>query len=305
MAAMKTAATQQTPPQIAMPESATFYDPAAAKEIDTICAVRPTHPAPPPCASTIAFPVGTNIARTIWGVLPAGGAGWLGLYNTTTFPLHPGDSPIADQASHIPPIQIDMSTTTCPAGAGTRAAVPIGCFYHVTLTNANIAKYVPDPDTLGFTPGETIVLLALHLIRKETPTNWTFATFWWQQNIETAANPCNAAVALCTAPDSVWRYYAAATVVTPSDPTQTLHPVFNPYVEASLRNNINTNCLVCHSFAGQSPSGPAIGTLQMPTYGAAGPISLQQSQKAASIFLSAQGATGTDQLWTIAKSLPQ
>jgi hypothetical protein len=278
-------------------DSATFYDPNAAQVLKTLCL---GGAAPSSCSNAITMPVGTTIARTVWGVIPAAGPNALRLYNTATVTIDPS-RPLSGQSSAFPPVPIDMSNVACPAGAA--APIPIGCFMHLTISSTQLAeKFIFDPGQVAVVPGDTILLLAVHLIRKET-SGWSFSTFWWQQDIEKAANPCNSAVTLCSSAGSMWSHYAMDTVESPASPTATIRPVFNPYLEGNMLNSSRTNCSVCHSYPAIPLTPPSISKLVTPAFGAAGPITQQQNQINVASFFQLAGRQGTDSLWTVAKTL--
>jgi hypothetical protein len=79
--------------------------------------------------------------------------------------------------------------------------------------------------------------------------------------------------------------------------------VFNPYLDATLANNTNTNCLVCHSFAAAQPVGSSasspldnvdlVGHSPMPKSDLDG---LTQSYFANTM----PGARKTDSVWSLA-----
>jgi hypothetical protein len=278
------------------PDSLTFYDPSAAQYVQQIC-VGASNPAT--CTSTVTFPTGSNIARTLWGVIPFNGPSTLGLYNSQiTFDP---DNPAITQADLFPATPIDKSGMKCPANLGGVTTIPLGCFHYVLLTTANLQMYRLENGGGDLKPGDVLVLLAVHLIRKEL-SGWTFSTFWWQSDIENAKYPCKAGSPPCQGVTSMWGHYAMDTVELPSDPGQTIGAVFNPYFEGGLFNNKETNCIVCHSFAANPLSPPSITKLVSPSFGGAGPITLGTYQETLNRFLQDSPRVETDKLWSIAQA---
>jgi hypothetical protein len=270
---------------------------------------------------------GAMMLRPIWAVLNKKNS-YVGVYDparVTINPQHTQNDFLTAQGA-----KVDLSNSSCPSvdiDTSTQL-VPVGCFYNVTVTHgAVIGNKCTGGNSCLFqtvapqlNKGQTIILLGFHLIEKQDcsttkqncnpDTNgWTWATFWWQANgtkpnsfTEYSCDPSDRGDCPIAQPDqSQWTHYRMNTVFVPD--SDVIPAVFNPYLDATLANNTNTNCLVCHSFAAAQPVGSSasspldnvdlVGHSPMPKSDLDG---LTQSYFANTM----PGARKTDSVWSLA-----
>jgi hypothetical protein len=264
---------ERTPQGLPAPGELTMYDSTAMSYASNLCGfVKP--PCGPGADTSVNFPPGSTVARFAWQVIPKGAP-------TYTVPVFNPDKPLSmnpsdNQAENFPELLIDTNPNLhCPQELRGLQTVPLNCFYHVALRTADdLNKYMFDTDVKDTKVGDTLILLAFHIMRKQPDGNWIFTTFWWQHT----APACPASVSGCPPPaSSMWAHYVMDTVELPTDPNTVLHPVFNPYFEGTLTVDdvnaigVQSNCAVCHSYAmSPIPAGYVIGDIKGPAYGAAG-----------------------------------
>jgi hypothetical protein len=186
--------------------------------------------------------------------------------------------------------------------------VSLDDFYHIVLTardTADFARQLNDARTRGddgyladadsirrlLRPGNVALLVAMHVITKETP-DWTWQTFWWSNDPERSALGRDRPRSI----GAPWNHYDMDVAYTMT------RIAFNPYLETNLGGRlpgdstewtgVRTNCMSCHRRAAWRQSGDT--SFVTPQYGPAGVISAGDS----SIFA---GFVKTDYLWSVAK----
>jgi hypothetical protein len=176
--------------------------------------------------------------------------------------------------------------------------VPLKAFYSVQINAAEAATINSLSRLTGAAAvqaNDFQVLLAMHVTTKEI-TNWTWATFWWQNG----KNPPNDFPgSIADMPDASkvkgpWRNYAMcisdSMVLPATDPKGKPIVCFNPYLETVQTDGLNSNCMSCHAMARLPLTGP-VGAYPE-TYLPNGFVDLADPK----IF---GGATKTDFVWAI------
>jgi hypothetical protein len=179
--------------------------------------------------------------------------------------------------------------------------VPLKAFYSVQI-NATEAATINSLSKLAgaaaVQAGDFQVLVAMHVTTKEI-TNWTWATFWWQ-NGKNPPNDFPGSVADMPDASKVkapWRNYAMcisdSMVVPATDPKGKPVVCFNPYLETNQTDGLNSNCMSCHAMA-RLPLAPTANPYPQ-TYLPNGFVDLADPN----IF---GGATKADFVWAIPQS---
>ena len=176
--------------------------------------------------------------------------------------------------------------------------VPLKAFYSVQISAADAATINSLSKLTGAAAvqaGDFQVLVSMHVTTKEI-TNWTWATFWWQ-NGKNPPNDFPGSVADMPDASKVkgpWRNYAMcisdSMVVPATDPNGKPVVCFNPYLETNQADGLNSNCMSCHAMARLPLAATANPYPQ--TYLPNGFVDLAD----ANIF---GGATKTDFVWAI------
>ena len=237
------------------------------------------------------FPEGSMVLRPQWGILKAD-TGAVQVYLPGETPINPHE-PSATDIAHWWPSPLDLKATDCPATIQNRSSIPIACFYTVTVTGQNLPFYQTGEETLDI--GDKLILLGFHLIGKQPNDNWVWSTFGWQGKtwppspLKYSCDDANA----CPPSAEFWAHYKMDTVVLPASLTQEIPAVFNPYLDAGLVNNINLNCVVCHSLAGYPDGGNQ-------HEGTAGLITGADLDSLIQQYASGAGFTKTDFVWSVA-----
>jgi len=179
--------------------------------------------------------------------------------------------------------------------------VPLKAFYSVQINAAEAATINSLSKLAGAAAvqaGDFQVLVAMHVTTKEI-TNWTWATFWWQ-NGKNPPNDFPGSVADMPDASKVkgpWRNYAMcisdSMVVPATDPKGRPVVCFNPYLETNQTDGLNSNCMSCHAMARLPLAATANPYPQ--TYLPNGFVDLADLN----IF---GGATKTDFVWAIPQS---
>jgi hypothetical protein len=135
--------------------------------------------------------------------------------------------------------------------------VPLKAFHFVQTSAAEAATINSLSNLAGeaaVQAGDFQVLVAMHVTTKEI-TNWTWATFWWQ-NGKNPPNDFPGSVADMPDASKVkgpWRNYAMcisySMVVPATDPNGKPVVCFNPYLETGEVDGLNSNCMSCHATA--------------------------------------------------------
>ncbi len=127
------------------------------------------------------------------------------------------------------------SVNVCAPGAHVGAKDRrINSFYWV-----NSSKLPGAPDHAGF-----MILVGMHVITHEIP-DWVWATFWWHDHPtagEFAANRTKT-------PAGPWANYLMDVAFDMDRPWQSTglpKAIFNPYLEGTLVNGTQSNCIACH-----------------------------------------------------------
>jgi hypothetical protein len=207
------------------------------------------------CTEGVNSPAGQTpmILRPIWAIIPNGATtGSARIYvpgNDSINPVHP----VGGEILQWRPVPLDFNRQVCPPTMQFQAAIPIVCFYRVTVSAENLKFYQTSG---GFSPqpavGDTLLLLGFHLIQVQDK-NWVWATFGWQAEPSNTSESylkysCGDSSA-CPNPPGFWVHYYMDTVALPADVNAPIPAVFNPYLDSFTTNNSETNCFVCHSQA--------------------------------------------------------
>jgi len=299
-------------PPLTIAETALLFNPTAAECVSGILGTDPgakSSSAQSGCAGRgpISFPSGSVLARTAWEVIPAGSVGIVTLH---IFDQTFGDSGVTAAGAAVenfPGRPVDLNKPSCPSHELSEVRtdpVPIGCFYTVAITAGNVDFYQMEQGTPN--PGDRIVLVGFHLIQKQADgKTWTWSTFWWQPETSNKAGSPNVFTAIyCTGPmcpglSSRWGHYAMNFVDTQAGAKVNIPPVVNPYLDGGTENNINTDCVVCHSYAANPMVWNASSSMN---FGAQGPVS-QKSLDAALGKYFATPRKRTDSIWSVAMGL--
>jgi hypothetical protein len=227
---------------------------------------------------------------------------WAGV-NASTIP----DSPTPDTWKNCVAVDPTNSRTgtalvACNGSQVQAPIVPINSFYWVRLDATQAAQINSLSNLAGaaeLAAGDYQILVAMHITTKEI-TNWTWATFYW----ENGQDPANASPgSLSDMPDAnhikgPYRNYAMCVsdaAVTPStDPNGKPIVCFNPYLETAQADGIDSNCMSCHARA-RMPISSAAPNFYPSTYLPNGWFDLSDQ----SIF---GGLTKTDFVWAIQDS---
>ena len=131
-----------------------------------------------------------------------------------------------------------------------------------------------------FMPGDSLALIAMHIMTKEQPS-WTFQSAFWHPDALKCHNSdksgiqnrlCSHQPDLVPGGDTTWKNYMMVTTygatqqedktINPNiyRPASTVGPVwpvaYNPYIELAATHPITTNCINCHSRAAWPPDNP-------------------------------------------------
>jgi len=118
----------------------------------------------------------------------------------------------------------------------------------------------------AFEPGDSVVLVAMHIMTKEQ-ADWTFQTLWWHPdatNVTACGRYCTDRPTNLT--DTTFSHYMLATTYgqpakpgnqnyyAPPSTKGAVWPVaYNPYIELAASHPITTNCMNCHHRAAWPP----------------------------------------------------
>jgi hypothetical protein len=160
-------------------------------------------------------------------------------------------------------------------------AVGLDRFYHHTYAAAELdAMTACDRAILdasaywaydrAFTAGDSLVLVAMHMMTKEQP-GWTFQSAWWHPDARACPPSSQAGVRYCggrptnLADPTFANYMITTTYGAPQLPGKGNYyappgtqgpawPVaYNPYIELAAAHPITTNCMNCHHRAAWPP----------------------------------------------------
>jgi hypothetical protein len=180
--------------------------------------------------------------------------------------------------------------------------VPLKAFYSVRLGEteaATINSLSKLAGSAAVKAGDFHVLVAMHVTTKEI-ANWTWETFWWQNGKNP---PSSFPGSVDDMPDASkikgpWRNYAMCVgdsmVVPATDPKGKPVVCFNPYLETSQTDGLNSNCMSCHAMA-RIPITDSTLNVYPPTYLPNDLVDLGDP----AIFA---GETKTDFVWAIPQS---
>jgi hypothetical protein len=182
-----------------------------------------------------------------------------------------------------------------PKGGG--PSISLGCFYHMTVQQADLDNLAKDDGTIinqaaaGVVVDRAyLVLMGFHIAARAANSNsWTWQTFWWSGatfDSQDAEAPLLVGNPLHDQP--TWSHYVMKTMID----TQP----FNPYLEAQLTNGKNSDCVSCHSRATYYASPPYTPN-QVTAF-------FQNAQDCALIGACPAAPKGlhTDSLWTLGDS---
>jgi hypothetical protein len=155
--------------------------------------------------------------------------------------------------------QTGTASVNCNGDQVQAEIVPLKAFYSVQISPAEAATINSLSKLEGAATvqaGDFHILVAMHVTTKEI-TNWTWATFWWQ-NGKNPPNDFPGSIAEMPDASKVkapWRNYAMcisdSMVVPATDPKGKPVVCFNPYLETSQTDGLNSNCMSCHAMARQ------------------------------------------------------
>jgi hypothetical protein len=235
----------------------------------------------------IVFPKGSVALKTFWYVLDDHTSVALWDWNKI-----PRDDKLAS-------IQFDSVCVRLYPAPGS------GCLdakrYFYTLTKDASMKFAPQPNVPDVPNGQTLILVALHIVSKQMP-DWLWATFWWRGDGALATHgqswTCADAQRDAIKQDlakmpAVWQYYSmdvdasfkiAKPLVNPAEGcgspgkigiNEERIAVYSPFVEALMNNGRKSSCIGCHALANTGlacdfPTVPDLGfgdpKLLLPTF---------------------------------------
>jgi hypothetical protein len=159
-------------------------------------------------------------------------------------------------------VQIDTRAGRKCADKDYDDIVPLDCFFAFPIDSSSVL-WNSIKRVGGLTPPAPndhrkyyLVLMAVHVITKETP-DWLWATFWWYNH---SSDP-NYGV---DRPSRVilkggnWRHFLMNVTLSKKTPTEPPPDsggpkiCFNPYLEETAQNGLVSNCIQCHRHAAYS-----------------------------------------------------
>ena len=172
----------------------------------------------------------------------------------------------------------------------------------------------------AFQAGDSLALVAMHIMTKEPQSDWTFQSAWWHPDALACPSSPDSNRYCQYRPDSVpggdttYKNYMMTTTYGTTQqqgnsnyyaPPSTKGPVwpvaYNPYIELAASHPITTNCMNCHRRAAWPPLNPD----QKPDKGRsssylqespANPNVLETFQTSNGIF---NGLTMVDSMWAV------
>jgi len=210
------------------------------------------------------FPRDAIVVKEIWAGFNDGPEQWqksmtLTVYDPLAVPqndhtLHPMQTwhniiSLARKTNGSLDTEAPCENRTYPAArtaSGTQATVPIQCFFFKRadqcqnlVSLAPVSEVPASVDLSGKDPC-TLVLLGVQIATKEMD-EWTWNTYWWTNDINSAFTQNRPSDRLRPA---FW-HFAMDTILSPA----TTRPVFNPYLEGPQTGGTTSNCLTCHTHA--------------------------------------------------------
>jgi hypothetical protein len=155
--------------------------------------------------------------------------------------------------------------------------------------------------------GDLLVLAGLHVITHQIE-DWTWSTFWWHD--EPDAGPFARGRPPKLAADSRWRNYLMDVTFdeeTPRGVDGSSRAIFNPYLEAQIKDGHRSNCMSCHRLAALHCANrgnctqPVNANFEVPTPGdpqGTLPVPLRGIDPSHALF---DGAVRTRFLWSVAR----
>jgi hypothetical protein len=131
---------------------------------------------------------------------------------------------------------------------------PLSALYSFPMTAAEAVAYNNAQGTPGVTAaaGDFAALVAMHVTSKEI-VNWTWQTFWWDGGKNPPNNFPGSSAGMIAKVKGPWRNYsmcAAYSMVVPAkDPKGKPVVCFNPFLETSQVDGLQSNCMSCHGVA--------------------------------------------------------
>ncbi len=126
----------------------------------------------------------------------------------------------------------------------------------------------------AFQAGDSLALVAMHVITKEPQSEWTFQSAWWHPDALACSNPasnryCGHRPNSVPGGDQTYKNYMITTTYGTTQqqgntnyyaPPGTVGPIwpvaYNPYIELAASHPITTNCMNCHHRAAWPPDTP-------------------------------------------------
>ncbi len=126
----------------------------------------------------------------------------------------------------------------------------------------------------AFQAGDSLALVAMHVMTKEPQSAWTFQSAWWHPDALACSNPasnryCGHRPNSVPGGDQIYKNYMITTTygttqqqgstnyyVPPGTVGRAWPVAYNPYIELAASHPITTNCMNCHSRAAWPPDTP-------------------------------------------------
>jgi hypothetical protein len=219
------------------------------------------------------FPSGSRVVKTFWRPVPDGGSVNVGVWKWNLVPTT-AVWWYETKWSHQPVcVEVNPSSDSHCLKAS-------DYFYTTKTTQKNgpgFSCIVANPDLScpALPPGQTLILIGVHLASKEKP-DWFWATFWWQgvhrqdgSSPQTASWTCDNAQRPPELATGVWSNYSMDVRTSFEDPkpqvdakdiancgsppiigrNEQLQATYNPFVEGVKLKGRKSSCIDCHSRA--------------------------------------------------------
>lgn len=132
---------------------------------------------------------------------------------------------------------------------------PLSAMYSFEMSAAEVQAFnAANQGAPGLTagPGDFAALVAMHVTSKEI-VNWTWQTFWWDGGKNPPSDFPGSSTGITAQVKGPWRNYsmcvAYSMVVPANDPKGKPVVCFNPFLETSQVDGLQSNCMSCHGTA--------------------------------------------------------
>lgn len=222
--------------------------------------------------------------------------------------MKPGDS-LADESGWGKDVLIDLNRRHMCRDknyeqSGIVPTIPRDCFFMQQIDPDSVPwsllPRLQKPHTKGT---YYLVLMAVHVITKETP-DWVWATFWWYTNSRERNYGCDRSCRLIVRKER-WRHFLMNTTLSDKTPIEAdggPRICFNPYLEEVFPGGISSNCVQCHKRAVFAPADQGTETLKAYSLGLN--RALNSANDPSKCGLSAN-VLQTDFMWSIAEAQDQ